>query len=73
MKTPSRAYTYDPEADAIFMRISEEAPHEAFEAMDGVILHLDNQNRLQGIEINSASRVAPALVPASEASFRAAE
>ena len=73
MNTPSRAYTYDPEADAIFMPVSDEVPHEAFEAMDGVILHVDKDNKLQGIEIYPASRVTPALIPASQATHTAAE
>jgi len=73
MITLDRPYTYDAEADAVYMGVSENKPVDAFEAHPGVILHLDADDKLVGIEIYPVSKVAPALLPQSEATGTAAE
>lgn len=73
MITLNQPYTYDSEADAIFMKVSDARPVDAFEAHHGIILHLDADDQLQGIEIYPVSKVAPALIPEGEAADTAAE
>lgn len=51
-----RRPTYDPEADAIYIPLSDARPVEAEEVAPNVILDFDAENRVVGIEVLSASR-----------------
>lgn len=46
--------TYDPEADAVYVPLSDTAPVEASEVAPGVVLDLDADGRVVGVEILSA-------------------
>jgi len=51
----------DPEADALYMRLSDTRIHDSEEVKPGVILDYDEKNNLIGIEILRVSeRVSPA-------------
>ena len=53
--------TIDPEADALYMRLSDTRIHDSEEVKPGVILDYDEKNNLIGIEILRVSeRVSPA-------------
>jgi Uncharacterized conserved small protein len=53
--------TIDPEADALYMRLSDTRIHDSEEVKPGVILDYDEKNNLIGIEILRVSeRVPPA-------------
>ncbi len=43
--------TIDPEADALYMRLSDTRIHDSEEVKPGVILDYDDKNNLIGIEI----------------------
>ena len=50
--------TYDPEADAVFIRLAEgETPYEGEEVSPGVVIDFTEDGRITGIEIMPASRV----------------
>jgi len=48
--------TYDAEADALYVRLSGNAPHEAYDA-GGLIVHVDMHGRIVAVEALGASRV----------------
>ena len=48
--------THDPEADAVYIKLSEDKPFEAEEVSPGVILDLTKDGRVVGIEVLSASK-----------------
>ena len=50
---------YDKEADALYVRFSDKKYQESKEVSNGVILDLDRDNHLIGIEIINASKVLP--------------
>lgn len=51
---------YDPQADALYLRLSDAAIEHSEEVEPGVILDYDEQERLVGIELLDVSkRVAP--------------
>ena len=66
-------YSYDPEADAIFMKVSPRKPDDTLATEEGVNLDFTDEGELTGIEILNVSKVAPALIPASAATDTAAE
>lgn len=49
--------SYDPEADAVFLRLSKDAPIESEEVAPGVTLDFDAQGRVVALEILPASKV----------------
>jgi len=51
--------TLDPEADALYMRLSDAHIHDTEEVKPGVILDYDEQNNLVGIEILRVSKRVP--------------
>lgn len=51
-----REPTYDPEADAAYIPLSDAKPHEAEEVAPGVILDYTEDGRVVGIEILHASK-----------------
>jgi uncharacterized protein YuzE len=51
-----REPTYDPEADAAYIPLSDAKPHEAEEVAPGVILDYTEDGRVVGIEIMHASK-----------------
>ena len=46
--------TYDPEADAVYIALADARPREGTEVAPGVVLDLDADGRLVGIEITNA-------------------
>jgi uncharacterized protein YuzE len=46
--------TYDPDADAVYVTLAEGLAHEGAEVAPGVVLDLDREGRLLGIEITNA-------------------
>lgn len=46
--------SYDPEADAVYVPLSDITPVEASEVAPGVVLDLDADGRVVGIELQSA-------------------
>jgi len=51
--------TIDPEADALYMRLSDTRIHDSEEVKPGVILDYDDKNNLIGIEIMRVSERVP--------------
>ncbi len=51
--------TIDPDADAVYMRLSDTRIHESEEVKPGVILDYDDQNNLIGIELLRVSERVP--------------
>jgi uncharacterized protein YuzE len=52
--------TYDPEADAVYIALSDAVPHEGTEVAPGVVLDLDADGRVVGIEVlNAKATLAP--------------
>lgn len=49
--------TYDPEADAVSIRLSDERPYEGAEVEPGVIVHFAKDGRVVGLEFLPASKV----------------
>ena len=47
-------FTYDPEADAAYFRLSKTRPQAAVEVREGVILHVTENDKIVGIEILDA-------------------
>jgi len=52
--------TIDPEADALYMRLSDTRIHDSEEVKPGIILDYAEQNNLIGIEILRVSERVPA-------------
>jgi uncharacterized protein YuzE len=52
--------TIDPEADALYMRLSEKRIKDTEEVKPGIILDYDDKNNLVGIEILRISKRVPA-------------
>lgn len=48
--------TYDPEADALYVRFAEAAIVESEEVSDGVVLDFDAEGRIVAIEVLDARR-----------------
>jgi uncharacterized protein YuzE len=51
--------TIDPEADALYMRLSDTRIHDSEEVKPGIILDYDEKNNLIGIEILRVSERVP--------------
>jgi uncharacterized protein YuzE len=51
--------TIDPDADAVYMRLTDTRIHESEEVKPGVILDYDDQNNLIGIELLRVSERVP--------------
>ncbi|GAB6286997.1 MAG: DUF2283 domain-containing protein [Methanoregula sp.] len=51
--------TIDPDADAVYMRLSDTRIHDSEEVKPGVILDYDDQNNLIGIELLRVSERVP--------------
>jgi len=51
--------TIDPEADALYMRLSDTRIHDSEEVKPGIILDYDEENNLIGIEILRVSERVP--------------
>ena len=49
--------THDPEADAVYIRLSDGKPHEAEEVAPNVMLDYDADGRVVGVEVLTASKV----------------
>ena len=49
--------TYDPEADAAYLRFSTSTYDESEEVFPGVILDFDKEGRVIGLEVLAASKV----------------
>lgn len=49
--------TYDPDADAVFVRLGDGAPFESEEVSPGVVLDFDEAGRVVAIEVLPASKV----------------
>lgn len=49
--------TYDPEADATYVRFSESVILESEEVFPGIILDFDKEGRVVAMEVLSASKV----------------
>lgn len=57
-----RRPTYDPEADAIYIPLSDTRPVEAEEVAPNVVLDFDAENRIVGIEVLGVSaKLAPGV------------
>ena len=55
--------TYDPDADAAYIRLSAEAVEESEEVSEGVVLDYDAEGRIVGLEVFRASaHLSPALL-----------
>ena len=54
---------YDPNEDAMYIRLSEDAYTESDEVRDGVILDLDRVGRVVGIELLDVSERFPNVNP----------
>ena len=63
-----REPTYDPEADAAYIPLSDAKPHEADEVAPGVVLDYSEDGRVVGIEI---LRVSKTLAPGVWSKWRA--
>ncbi len=50
---------YDRDADALYLRFSDKKYQESKEVSNGVVLDLDKDNHVIGIEILNASKVLP--------------
>jgi uncharacterized protein YuzE len=48
--------SYDPEADALYVRFAEASIVESEEVADGVVLDLDAEGRIVAIELLDASK-----------------
>jgi uncharacterized protein YuzE len=48
--------SYDPQADAAFLRLSTEKPHGAIEIDEGIIVHITDQDKIVAIEILNVSK-----------------
>lgn len=48
--------TYDPEADAVYVHLTDAAVQESEEVAPGVVLDYDADGRVTGVEILSASK-----------------
>ena len=48
--------TYDPQADALYVRFAEAAVVESEEVSDGVVLDFDAEGRIVAIEVLDARR-----------------
>jgi uncharacterized protein YuzE len=48
--------TYDPEADALYVRFAEASVVESEEVADGVVLDFDAEGRIVAIEVLDASK-----------------
>ena len=48
--------TYDPDADALYVRFAEAAVVESEEVADGVVLDFDREGRIVAIELLDASK-----------------
>lgn len=48
--------TYDPEADAVYIHLSDAKPYEGADVAPGVTLHFDEAGRVVGIEVLPASK-----------------
>ena len=58
--------TYDPNADAVYVRLSEHPPVESEEIAPGIVFDFDADNRLVGIEVlNAKTRVATDMLGAA--------
>ncbi|MEM7768682.1 MAG: DUF2283 domain-containing protein [Pseudomonadota bacterium] len=66
-------YSYDPEANAVYMRVSDRKPADCVVTEEGINLDVTADGELTGIEILNVSKVAPALIPESAAADTAAE
>ncbi len=52
--------TYDPEADAVYIALSDTRPHQGSEVAPGVVLDLDTDGKVVGIEVlNARTTLAP--------------
>ena len=51
-----RRPTYDPEADAVYIPLSDERPVDAEEVAPNVVLDFDAENRVVGVEVMWASK-----------------
>ena len=62
------SWQYDSEADAAYLRLADGKVVESEETAEGVVLDLDADNRILGIEILHASARLPSVViaPAAE-------
>ena len=49
--------TYDPEADAVFVRLADGTPHESAEVAPGVTLDYDAEGRIVAMEVLPASKL----------------
>ncbi len=49
--------TYDPEADALYIQLSDTRPVEAEEVAPNVMLDFDVEGRVVGIEVLTATKV----------------
>jgi uncharacterized protein YuzE len=49
--------TYDPEADAVFLRLADGAPKDSEEVSPGVTLDFDASGRVVAMEVLPASKV----------------
>ena len=48
--------TYDPEADALYIKLREATPRESMDIEEGVTVDLDNEGHVIGIEVLDASK-----------------
>jgi len=48
--------TYDPEADAVYVRLSDERPFDGEDVAPGVTLHFAEDGRVVGVEVLPASK-----------------
>jgi len=49
-------FTYDPEADAVYMTLNTREPHHGRELSPGVHGHYDSEGNLVGLEVLDASK-----------------
>ena len=59
MESTTMKVTIDPDADAVYMRLSDTRIHDSEEVKPGVILDYDDQNNLIGIELLRVSERVP--------------
>lgn len=60
-------FDYDPEVDALYIRLNEVKIIESEEVQPGIILDFDENGKVAGVEVLNASKRNTAPVPARKA------
>jgi len=58
--------TYDPQIDALYVRMADVPVEGSEEVAPGIVLDFDKEHRLVGIEVlNASANAAPGAIPAA--------